>query len=411
MKDLREELGITHTAPDLDAVTTAYFWLKYGPKKIKTFNMLFFKGGNEALNSMGAIFLDMGKDKFDHHRDLGSRKTSAELVAEYLEIAGDKNIQPLLKMVNRSDLQGISWPFDIADITKCFQRNKEFTDKEKFEIGLRIIDDTMIFREMKLQGMKLQRDNHYAQKIIVDFLAGKKKPKKFLDYLRNLNNVQFQRPFDFVEILVVERILRGEREAVSFSRKLLEAVHKDASMFYEAQMEVKRLIEIGEMVIEVKDQVIVAGVSENSKFNTAARVLGATIIIQRTNDGHNQIYFKAGKVNDQVINTLISMIRLEECLIQGRGIPYEDLRQGGTIEKIPEWYYYQAPRIDERPPGRFIQNGSLTAPGVLVSKILLEILFYLAWCAVWRQPFNWLRWKAERIAYYQNQKQKGKRNA
>jgi hypothetical protein len=100
------------------------------------------------------------------------------------------------------------------------------------------------------------------------------------------------------------------------------------------------------------------------------------------------------------------MVRLEECLVQRRKIPDCDLRKPTRIEEIPEWYYYVAPIIigKKKKPGRFILNGSLTAPGVPPSKIPWETLLYIVECAILYQPLNWARWKAKRLAYYLNKK-------
>ncbi len=179
------------------------------------------------------------------------------------------------------------------------------------------------------------------------------------------------------------------------AKKLLEIIYADSLDFYSAKEELLKAKKA-----EIRGILIDAGNSDNPKFNTAARNLGATVIIQRRSTDHKQIYFNTEEVNDEFTEKIISMVRLEECLIQGREIPEIDLREKGKIQEIPEWYYFVAPTIGKKKPGRFILNGSLTATDVPTSKIPLETLFYIAQCAVYYTKFNWMRWRTERIAYY-----------
>ena len=124
--------------------------------------------------------------------------------------------------------------------------------------------------------------------------------------------------------------------------------------------------------------------------------------IQRNSSGSTQIYFDTARITDSFIETIVSMIRLEECLVQQREIPRVDLRSPEWVEGIPEWYYYKAPWIPgkKKRPGRFIFNGSITAPDVPVSQIPLDVLREIATKSVLFQPFNWVRWKTERVSRY-----------
>jgi len=363
---------------------------------------MFLKGGDEKLNQYpGILLIDRGQGELDHHGKFNATgETSASLVAKKLGIAEEKSIQQLLGLVQRSDLQGISQPFDASDIIKCMQRQtrQEIDDEEIIQIGERIIQDTIEFRRNSLQ-----RDNQWVREIISYFLKNKMTvPPKFQRYLELLGNPKFERAFDLVEVAVAEiRRSKSEKEAEVFIRKLLELEYKDSREYLEAQEIVKKAWRK-----KIKGLVICAAITDNTKFNQAARRENAAIVIQRNSDGHTQIYFTTQKVKEEVIDAIISMLRLEECLIREREIPKVDLRKSGWVAGIPEWYYYKAPAIPgkKKKPGRFILNGSLTAPDVPVSKISLDTLRFIAISALRYQPFNWQKWKAQRIAYYLNQK-------
>jgi hypothetical protein len=302
-----------------------------------------------------------------------------------------------LALVRRSDLQGISELFDASDIIKCMQRNHRISDEEIVEIGVRIIQDTIEFRKNALA-----RDNQWVREIIFDFLKEKMVvPPKFQRYLELLANPRFQRQFDLVEIGMTERA-RSEKEAKDFVKKLLELEYEDSGDYLEALEIVKKAWKK-----KVNELIICAAITDNPKFNQAARSQeGAAIVVQRNSNGHTQIYFDSEKVHEQLMDAIVSMVRLEECLAQGREIPKCDLRKPTRIEEIPEWYYYVAPTIvgKKKKPGRFILNGSLTAPEIPPSKIPWETLLYVIECAIRYRQFNWARWKAERLAYYLNKK-------
>jgi hypothetical protein len=390
----------THTAPDLDAIASIWLLQKYGNKEEREAVLIFLKSGDEAiLTDLGITFLDRGRGELDHHgRRFNSGETSASLVAKKLDLAEEKPIQKLLRKVQRSDLEGESLPFDISDFIKCAQRNKDLSDEERVRLGLRILTAAMEF-----QMQKLQRDHPWIQAVIVEFLKTKEeKPAAFEEYIQKLSNPKFERSFDLVEITVGEKARSGEEEAIKFARELLELKYKDyVESFQRALAEVdkawKKL---------VRGNLIVADVSDEPVFNRAARYRGAIVIVQRNTTGHTQWFFDTEKVDDSLTDSIASMVRLEECLIQGREIPDVDLRRPGRIEKIPEWYYYKAPKIGRKKPGRFLLNGSLTATEEIpVTKIPLENLRYIAESALrYWGGFNWVRWKAERLAYYLNKK-------
>lgn len=399
----------THTAPDFDVAATFYLDEDYGGLNPKQTVVIFLKGGDESLTG-GTIgdnmtLIDRGRGELDHHGKNfnNATETSASLMAKKLGITENKNIQVLLGLVQRKDLQGVALPFDAPDIVSCIQKTRNLSDEEKLRLGIRIIRSAMEFRKRKLQ-----RDNQWGQKVVIDFIAERKTekiPEKFSQYIDRLQNEKFERPFDIIEILIGEKTQFGEEEAVKFVKTLLEIVFNDSIKFYQAKKEFREKA----AKKEIKGVLMTVHCTDNEKFNTAARSEGASIIIQRDNEGHTQISFNTedSAIDDDLVDSIVAMIRLEECLVQGKRIPDDDLSQSGWVNGIDEWYYYKAPRIGNKKPGRFIMNGSLTAPDVPCSQIPLGTLFEIVQKAVIFHPnLNWVRWKSERIAYHTNRKNK-----
>lgn len=387
----------THHAPDLDAVASIYLWQNYGDEEAKeSIVRLFLREGDTALITpqlMGVTLFDRGRGEFDHHGGKNNEgETTASLVAKKLGVAEDKAIQRLLAKVQRSDLQGESLAFDASDIIKCMQR-LEVPNEEIIELGIRIVKDGVEFSKSNLT-----RDNLALQGIIKDFLVDKRViPPKFRGYLDRLSNPRFERPFDLVEIQAVEG-----KEGNDFILKLLNYEYRDSQNYLKAIGEVRKAWKITR-----RGATIVADISDNPRFKDAARnVQEALITIQRRTNGQTGVFFDTERITDELIEAFLSMIRLEECLVQGRAIPKEDLRQPEWVEGIPEWYYFKAPQIPgkKKKPGRFILNGSLTAPDVPPSKIPMDTLRYLAEKAVVYQPFNWVQWRSQRLAYYMKNK-------
>lgn len=341
---------------------------------------------------MNITLLDRGRGEFDHHGRYNQRgETTTSLVAKKLGISEEPAIKRLIGKVQRSDLQGESLPFDASDLIKCMQRLR-ILDEKIVEFGIRIVKDGIEFSKQKLL-----RNNATTQQLIKEFLAKKVALPKFQQYIDNLNNPRFERPFDIAEILAVEKDKH-------FVFQLLEFEYQDSLNYVKALDEVKRAWKT-----TIRGAIIVADFSDNPRFKDAARNQGALITIQRNSDGHTQIFFDTQRITDLIIEALVSMIRLEESLIQRRKIS-GDLRSEGYIEEVPEWYYYKAPCIPgkKKKPGRFIMNGSITAPDVSPSRIPIELLREITTKAVKYQPlFNWKRWKAERVAVYANKMAEG----
>jgi len=376
-------IAVTHTRPDIDATVACYLG-GYTPT-------IFLKGGDEAGGFANVVTIDRGHGELDHHGKKAT-DTSSSLMAAKFGLTS-KHVQQLLNLVYKSDIEAISLPFDLSDINKCLQRNLKYSDEKVLELGIRLVADTMEFRKNSLQ-----RENLWVQTIIAQFLANKEyKPTEMLKYLQQLSKPGFERPFDLVEVLVAEKTQHGEEEAKKFGETILSLLYEDITMFFEAKKELANA-----QTAVINGITVMAVKSDNPKINPVCRNAGADIVVQRTTDGHNQIYFDTnrGKVNDSIIDALVSMLRLEECLVQGHPAPTTDLRVLEYAENIPEWYFRKFPATKEKPkPGRLILNGSLTAPDIPPSKIAWETILYIVDSAVRYQPhLDWNRWLKERIS-------------
>ena len=396
----------THPRHDLDTIATIFLMMEYGnmDEEVK---ISFLSGGDEEVGlsnlffrNESIVFVDRGRRDLDHHGEDDPNSTSCSKVAEKLGIADHKTIRRLIGLVRRADLQGQSLPFDLNDIIKCLQRRTDLEDKDRLRIGIRATRAAMQF-----QKQELKRKNSWVKKFIEEFLAGRNIPPRFQQYLELLKNPRFERPFDIVEILCGES-LQSIETAKSFGRELLESLYQDTEKYLEAQAEVEKAEHI-----TINRMLIIAATTENPKFNVAARAKGAAVIIQKSSHGI-QIFFDTKKVDDRLTDTLISMLRLEECLVQKRKLPDQriDLRQAGKVIGIAEWHYAKFPKIGKKPPGRIILNGSLTAPNIPPSQISWEAILYIVTSAVRYYPrFNRGRWKQKRTKFH-NKRVKGKVN-
>lgn len=359
----------------------------------------YLKSGDEIFTSslVKLKLFDRGRGPYDHHGK-NIKETSATLIAKHLGIAEKEAIKQLLFVIKQSDLQGISDPFSLPDIIKCIQRYQGLNDAEKMSLGIKIVASAVSFREKFLQE-KIQRDNSWVKKLFEDFLSNKEVVGSvFQKYLQQLFKPRFERPFDIVEILVAERE-KGEKEAKIFATELFSIIYHDKVIEF-----LKGLKDAKEALwIRIKGIPIAVGTSTCTKFNVGARILGAQIIIQRNpKTRQTQIFFNIKQISDHLVEIMISMIRLEELLKQGRKIPDVDFRVPEKIAAVPEWYYYKSQKIGRKKTGKFLLSGSLTAPDNPKTKLNLGNLLYIANCAVRFYPkFNWAKWKTQRIKVYQ----------
>ena len=313
-------------------------------------------------------FVDRGRIDLDHHGRQGT--TSTLLTAQEVGVASERWMQPILKYIHRADLLGKSWPFDIAELGKVLARTSSLTDYQRMEAGVKMAQAILYFHE---KGLK--RNNNFVYQIISEFAKRKKLPPRFQQYHRQLSNPRFQRPCDLVEITTALTEIEGEEKTKEFVLELLELLYLDFQRYLIAKKEVKKARKIP-VKFQNKMAFIVAGISENPKFNPAARKLGALVVIQRQPTGHTQIFFDANRIRkSEITDNIVAMLRLKEA--QKENIPldrkYTKIRLAaapqwlGEKEPLRRWYYFVGGNGSV-----MILNGSLTAPNIQPTKLSLE---------------------------------------
>ena len=342
----------THTKPDEDVIVSVTL-LKLSGAKIKGY---WFRGeGDESLppqiNFRDIVWIDRGRQVFDHHGIKG--KTSAQIVAEELEIANEKWLRPILAHVQRADLEGRSEPMDLNEMTKAIARECS-DDSMIMELGIRIATALVEFHRNNLK-----RNNQKASEILKESF-GEKMPERIRHYYQLLQNPNFNRVCDFAELATVDPEL---------AKEVLKFVSADIQKYERAKEELEKA-----QKIRVGRYLIIVGTSNNPKFNVAARAAEAAIVIQQNTDKHVQIFFNNKVLKPQIIEEisedLIEALRLREISLDpSRKLPVRksDLRSVGKIPEVPEWYWFKGER-----GGCLLLNGSLTSPDVPPTKIPLE---------------------------------------
>jgi hypothetical protein len=338
----------THTKPDEDAIVSVAL-LKWAGVRIKGY--WFHKEGDTTLPPQlrfeNVLWIDRGHRVFDHHGIKG--KTSVLIVSEELGINNEKWIQPIIRQVYRSDLEGRSEPMDLNDMIKSITRELN-NDEEIMKLGVEIATAIINFHRNNIR-----RDNQKAAKVIQEFF-GEEMPKRVRHYFELLKNPNFVRVCDFAELATVNPDL---------AKEVLKFISADIKKYEAAQKDVEKA-----QKVRVGRYLIIAGISDNPKFNPRAREAGAAIVIQKNSDGHVQIYFNNKILSIEAIKRisedLIEILRMREISLDPtrKMPPKNNLRKPEKIEEIPEWYLF----VGEK-GGRLILNGSLTAPDVPPTKI------------------------------------------
>jgi hypothetical protein len=348
----KEWIVATHTKPDEDTIVSVAL-LKWVGVRIKGY--WFLKEGDTTLPPQfqfeNVLWVDRGRRVFDHHGIEG--KTSVLIVSEELGINNEKWIQPIIRHVHRSDLEGRSEPMDLNDMIKSIARELN-NDEEIMKLGVEIATAIIDFHQKNMK-----RNNRKATMIIKEFFE-EKMPERVRHYYELLQNPNFARPCDFAELATMNSGL---------AKEVLKFLVADIEKYQRAMEEIKtaKKIEIS------KGYFIIVGESDNPKFNVAARQIGAAIVIQKNTDGHVQIFFNnkiLGAKVEKIAKDLVECLRLREIsLDSSKRVPQikSSLRSTGRIEEVPEWYFFKGEK-----GGCLLLNGSLTSPDVPPTKIPLE---------------------------------------
>jgi hypothetical protein len=353
---LTKEIIATHTRPDLDSVTGVWLYKKANPGKVAE-EIIFLKGGDEvnSFSNSNLVFIDRGRGLYDHHQNHNNDKmTSAEKVAQSFGLDNCDSVKKILNLVKLNDLRGITQPLDAGDMIKRMSHNHKLSDEERMAKGLRLIEDVFQFKKTKAT-----RDNEFTRKVIKRFLEQKKEDRllKIERYCDQLIKGNFQRSFDFAEVLTAEKYIYGEQKAIEFGLALLVSICEDDINFNKAFREYEKAKKIN---VAYNDLLVMAD-TENPMFNKVARMKGASVIIQKSSIG-TQIFFSFQKVKNSWIDNIMAVIRLEEQIQNEKQkiiTSYFKLKMAGRFDQVKEWYYYIS---GDAKGGRFILNKSLTAP-------------------------------------------------
>lgn len=346
----------THTSPDLDAVAGIWFFLQANPQLKNKHQVMFLSGGDEKLENIGNIVaIDRGRGELDHH-DFLSQETAAGKVAKKFGLDKIPENQKLLEIVKENDISGKTKILSIGDLIKRLAHNKKLSDAEKLRISLRLIEDSIEFYKRGLT-----RDYQFAKELYEQI-----RKCKFLGYeVRNYFERQkenFQRPFDLVEILTADKAMNGKEEAFKFAKELMSLI----SVSEENYKRASKGLEEAQIIFVGKDQFIVVIGPDNPEVNNPAlnkfaRSKGASVVVQRNDDGC-QIFFNFKKVKVEEVDMIMAVIRFLEQVFQKKKRVNTDfiyLSDPGKKKEIPEWYYFVS--SDKNNGGRFILNKSLTA--------------------------------------------------
>lgn len=119
--------------PHLDPIAAIYLLLEYGQEKfpgIKEAEIVFWEHSHDpsaeevaAMESEGALFIDIGGGSFDHHGKSGDAETSTSLVAAHLGISGNPELTALLSYIQEDDLEGLHNRYgEMAYMVKCMHK-------------------------------------------------------------------------------------------------------------------------------------------------------------------------------------------------------------------------------------------------------------------------------------------------
>lgn len=119
--------------PHLDPIAAIYLLLEYGREKfpgIQDAEIVFWEHSHDPneeeirkIESEGGLFIDIGGGSFDHHGKKESNETSTSLVAAYLEIANNPELNSLLNYIQEDDLEGLHNRYgEMAYMVKCMHK-------------------------------------------------------------------------------------------------------------------------------------------------------------------------------------------------------------------------------------------------------------------------------------------------
>jgi len=137
--------------PHLDPIVAVYLLKQYGQNVfngIKDAEIIFWEHSRDPsdeeitkFKEQGILSVDVGGSMFDHHNNSnGKKETASSLVATYLNIETNPEINALLNYVREDDLEGLHNRYgDLAYLIKCFHK-QNLPSTKVVELGLRMIN-------------------------------------------------------------------------------------------------------------------------------------------------------------------------------------------------------------------------------------------------------------------------------
>lgn len=137
--------------PHLDPIAAIFLLRQYGQKVfpgVAKAEIIFWEKSQDPtiaelleFKENGVLIVDVGGSPFDHHNLVnGEKETCSSLVAAYLKIEDQPEINALLNYVREDDLEGLHNRYgDLAYLIKCFHK-QNIASVKVVELGLRLIN-------------------------------------------------------------------------------------------------------------------------------------------------------------------------------------------------------------------------------------------------------------------------------
>lgn len=135
--------------PHLDPIAAIYLLKQYGKEKfpgIESAEIIFWENSHDPktedidrIKTEKILTIDIGGGMFDHHKSV-EKETATSLVASYLGIEKNPELNALFNYVREDDLEGLHNRYgDLAYLIKCFHK-QNVSSLKVVELGLRMIN-------------------------------------------------------------------------------------------------------------------------------------------------------------------------------------------------------------------------------------------------------------------------------
>ena len=352
---------ITHNRPHADELVALMMLKKFSKgeekfpgvsdSKIEFLTTGELPNGKTAKDFSDTIFLGCGGGDFDEHatsqKDRVEGECCATLVAKYLGLEKNKELQKILTFIKSEDLKGTvvknELPMMIKFLHSCH--------KEKYSEISKWVEDAY-YAIVEEEGEKWDSiKNENDAEVGWNELKGKwQRPtlENTFELLKKRNYPDLSWWKNFID------------EALEYQKK----------RFVDAQNEFYEFATVENIVVKKVGLCKIALItSDNEEMNKFARSIGIHIIVQFSTKGNCAIFTDRKKGID--LSFVFVLIRIAEQHYRG-GIKIKDqdvLSKEGFVDGIPYWYLFRTKDMGF--------NGSLTTSDVEPTKIPKEKIFEL----------------------------------